>query len=158
MNNFSSKSKQEYAGISAPYNKHKNATPILIEAGNIFKKFQKYSSNAGKLMNIDINNMEDVFCLADIIQVTSKGRNNIPEVDMEIKEIIKNIRLWLWKIFQQCPPINSKKQKAQKNQDKYKDFFQFLIDKHKQYKNISIITTNYDLMPEFFSLFENLNG
>lgn len=102
-------------------------------------------------MKIDTNNMEDIFCLADIIKGTSNGNYVIPDVDnLEIDKIIKNIRLWLWKIFQQCPPINDKKQKAQVNKVKYEEFFRFLIEKHKRHKNISIITTNYDLIPEFF--------
>ena len=151
MSNFSSESEREYAGIGTPGNRTKNAVPILLKAGSIFKKFQKYSSNTGRFMNIDVNNMEDIFCLADIIKGTSIGCNIIPDVDnLEIEEIITNIRLWLWKIFQQCPPINKKKLRAQENKDKYKAFFRFLIEKHKSHKNISIITTNYDLMPEFF--------
>jgi len=105
MSNFSSESEREYNGINAPGNKYKEATRILLKAGDIFNKFQKYSSNAGRFMNIDVDNMEDIFCLADIIKGTSIGCNIIPDVDnLEIDEIITNIRLWLWKIFQQCPP------------------------------------------------------
>lgn len=151
MSNFSSASDQEYAGISADGNKNKEATPILKEAGGIFKKFQKYSSNASRFINIDINNMEDIFCLANIIKGTSNGYNAIPEVDnLTIDEIITNIQLWLWKIFQQCPPINNRRPKAQEHKDKYEDFFRSLIEKHDNQEKISIITTNYDLMPEFF--------
>ncbi len=151
MSNFNSASDQEYDGITADYNKSKNATPLLKKGGEIFQKFQKYALNVSEFMNIDINNMEDVFCLADIIEGTSISSNSIPEVDnLIIAEIITNIRLWLWKIFQQCPPINDKRLTAQNNVYKYKKFFQFLIERHKIHKDISIITTNYDLMPEFF--------
>ncbi len=151
MSNFNSASDQEYAGIIAASNKNKNATPILKKAGEIFKKFQKYALNVSKFMNIDINNMEDVFCLADIIEGTSISSNPISEVDnLKIGQIITNIRLWLWKIFQQCPPLNNNRQIAKNNVYKYKKFFQFLVDLHNKYKNISIITTNYDLLPEFF--------
>lgn len=151
MSNFTSESEREYNGINVPGNKDKEATRILKKAGEIFIKFQEYSLNASKFMKIDTNNMEDIFCLADIIKGTSNGNYVIPDVDnLEIDKIIKNIRLWLWKIFQQCPPINDKKQKAQVNKVKYEEFFRFLIEKHKRHKNISIITTNYDLIPEFF--------
>ncbi len=151
MSNFNSASDREYDGITADVNKNKKATPRLKKAGKIFQKFQKYSLNVSEFMNIDINNMEDVFCLADIIEGTSISSNPISEVDnLRINEIITDIRLWLWKIFQQCPPINNKRLTAQNNVYKYKKFFQFLIDEHKKNTNISIITTNYDLMPEFF--------
>lgn len=151
MSNFTSESEREYNGINVSGNKDKEATRILLKAYDIFKKFQKYSSNVSKFMNIDANNMEDVFCLADIIKGTSVDSNIIHDVDdLEIDEIIRNIRLWLWKMFQQCPPINCKKKKAQENEGKYKDFFDFLLKKHKNQKEISVITTNYDLMPEFF--------
>lgn len=151
MNNFGSSSDQVYAGISADYNKNKDATPILKKAGDIFKKFQEYALNASRFINIDKNNMEDIFCLADTIKGTSSGFDTIPQVDnLTIDEIITNIQLWLWKIFQQCPPINNARLKAQKHKDKYEDFFRFLIEKHNSQKKISIITTNYDLMTEFF--------
>lgn len=151
MSTFSSESEREYTDLNKEYNDKKNAAPILRKAGNIYKKFESYSSNVSKFMNIDTNNMEDIFCLADIIEGTSISSNCIPDVDnLEIGEIITNIRLWLWNMFQQCPPINCKRPRAQNNAYKYKRFFQFLIEKHKIHKNISIITTNYDLMPEFF--------
>ena len=155
MNNFASESDQEYIGISHQGNAAKDATPILLRAGEIFKKFQKYVLPISGLMNMDANNMEDVFCLADMIQGASVDKNIIiPEVDnLGIDEIISNIRLWLWKIFQQCPPINNssdRKKEAWKNKQAYEDFFRFLVEKHKKDQNISILTTNYDLMPEFF--------
>jgi len=46
--------------------------------------------------------------------------------------------------------INNEKKKAQENEGKYREFFDFLLKKHKNQKKVSIITTNYDLMPEFF--------
>lgn len=151
MSNFGSESDRVYKGVNDKGNDKKDAAPIFRKAGDMFKKFQNYSSKISKLMNININNMEDLFCLADIIKGTSIDRNlTIPEVDnLEINKIITNIRLWLWKIFHQCPPMNNARQTAQKNEAVYKDFFRFIVEKHQKYKNIKIITTNYDLMPEY---------
>jgi len=153
MSNFSSESDREYKGVCAPRNDKKKAAPIFRKAGDVFQKFQKYSSRVNSLMDIDINNMEDIFCLADIIEGTSIDSNiiSIPEVDnLKIGEIIKDIRLWLWKIFHQCPPMNKDRPTAKKNEGIYIDFFRFINKKHQENKSIKIITTNYDLMPEYF--------
>ena len=157
MASFGSESKREYLGISHPGNKRKPSQKILLEAGDVFKKFQKYAMSISDLMSIDCDNMEDIFCLADIIEGTCmKSKLTIPEVDnLSITEIIEKIRLWLWKVFQQCPPINDQKPLAQKNVNAYENFFRFIIERHKECRDISIITTNYDLMPEFF--LNNLN-
>ena len=152
MAGFGCESERDYNGIAHLGNKIKPSQEILLKAGDVFKKFQKYSSSVGDLMTIDPNNMEDIFCLADIIQGTSlDSAITIPEVDnLNIDEIIENIRLWLWKVFQQCPPINNSKPMAQKNAGTYEKFFEFIVKQHKDHENISIITTNYDLIPEFF--------
>jgi len=153
MANFGMESERDYSGIAHSGNAQKPSQEILLKAGDIFRKFQKYASSVSSLMRIDYNNMEDIFCLADIIQGTSANDSNIrvPEVDnLTIIEIIEQIRLWLWKIFQQCPPINEERPIAKANANQYKDFFRFIVERHKIHKDIVIITTNYDLMPEFF--------
>lgn len=121
------------------------AVPLLVSAADTFLGFQKILEN--DLSIKQVNNMETIFCIAEAIQ--ESGIENI-EINGNLKEIaklIEEIRLWLWKVYQQYPPENPKRTTDIKVLE---NFFR-IIKNLKIQDKITVLSTNYDLVYEYCS-------
>lgn len=116
-----------------------NAFEIYEKAFKGFKTIQNLLGRASRFVDIDINNMETVYCMAEIM-----AESNICEVSREGRKAIKR---WLWKIYHQCPP-------AQTGKSALAEPYLELMKIYKKYElmpRLSILTTNYDLVLEFIA-------
>lgn len=90
--------------------------------------------------------MEEVFCVAETILMSGKeeisccGRTETPQ------ELVNQIKLWLWKIYQQYP---IHKQEKENKETCYDKLFKKIIKDYGLDSKLSIITTNYDLVFEY---------
>jgi hypothetical protein len=152
MKEFGVVSRAEYDNLR---NEKKKAIDILLPAGKTFEEFQKYCSNAKNIINIDTDNMEDIFCIAESMKECDI--KEIPDIkndkggNLTVEELIKQIKLWLWKIFQRLPPYDDDEKKpGSLKSPPYKKFFE-IINKMGLSSKVTAITTNYDLVFEYFS-------
>ncbi len=127
---------------------YRYAAPMLVDSAFVFKNLQDLCKRSNTLSEDDINNLETIFCFAEILKESGQRIINIDGNRYSIDTVIKEIQLWLWKIYQQYPFINNKKKEAQANEPLYDKFFQ-IIEKSNTSDNITVITTNYDLIFEF---------
>jgi len=121
------------------------AGDMLINAAEMFHRFQELCKKSPALTEDDVNNMETIFCIAEAIYESGEKNISIQGEFCNLGNLIENIQLWLWKIYQQLPPINQKRI-AEVKEDTYKKLFQFLSP-----QNMTIITTNYDIVFEYYS-------
>lgn len=117
----------------------RNGYEMFSDAYREFKEFQAFCERAHKFVNIDVNNLESMFCMAEAMV-----ESNIKEMHMESYNRIKR---WLWKIYHQCPPAQSDKKTLV---DPYFGFIDTLKE-HELMSRINVITTNYDLLFEYIS-------
>jgi hypothetical protein len=69
--------------------------------------------------------------------------------EYKINEIVRHIQIWLWKVYHQLPLINPRREN-EINRDIYERFFKILLESGAK-NNFAVITTNYDLVFEYFS-------
>jgi len=122
----------------------RNGYEMFSDAYREFKEFQAFCERAHKFVNIDVNNMESIFCMAEAMV-----ESNIEEMP---KKRIDQIKRWLWKIYQRCPPAQLQLSESDKKKLTYKylRFFE-LLKKFELISSINVITTNYDLLFEYIS-------
>lgn len=145
MVNFGKESEREYKDLS----KEGTKGEIFLKAGEIFKGFQEYGKSAKQFCDIDIINMEEIFCVAEALKEAGISPLRINNKDIHTVDLIESIKLWLWKIYHQCPPLNPEKQPLVKEKT-YNSFFTFLREEGLQ-SHVGIITTNYDLLFEYYA-------
>jgi len=146
MAGFGDDSYKELSGLKyGKRNQNKEAKPMLCKAGEMFQEFQNYCRNAKRYVNIDVDNMEDIFCIAESMKECGVEEIELEKRNATIDEIIEKIQLWLWKIFQRLPAVNELFRA-----EPYIDFFK-IIRNNKFGERLKVITTNYDLVFEHFS-------
>ena len=64
MAEFGEHSQKEKDGLSKLRQSHK-ATPMLLEAADVFVQFQRFCKQSPILRDIDVKNMETIFCIAE---------------------------------------------------------------------------------------------
>lgn len=148
MNNFGHASEIE-SDLLKNEIKKKPYIENVYDAGLIFQKFQRFCENSGRFININSNNMEEIFCTAEIFkQINHENILGLKPIDL-----VNKIKLWLWKIYQQFPPLSSKANNIGIKYTKiYDNYYVPFITYLKQFSpRLSIITTNYDLVFEYLS-------
>ena len=146
MEKFGQESERE---LEAQYNliQDRNASQMLYDAGTTFKGFQEFCNSASSYVKVETNNMEEIFCIAEAMHEANIQDLTLLNNKITMEELIKQIKLWLWKIYHVCPLIN------RKNVEKlelYKDFIRLLKD-NKLSERLTVLTTNYDLIFEHSS-------
>ena len=155
MSEFGQKSRSDNRGLwehaSAQYatSNFRYAAPMLVEAAEVFKRFQQFCRASPTLRDNDVDNMETVFCIAEAMFEANLKRIEFDGQEYAIEELIRQIQLWLWKAFQVCPPLDNKR-RDQINTESYTRFFKSLSQLG-LCNRLAVITTNYDLMFEYFS-------
>jgi len=116
--------------------KKRNAAPLLLSAKETFEGFQKLLEQKQVLTKEEVENMEKVFCIAEALHESGINSIVINGSPKGIKKLIEEIQLWLWKVYQQYPPLN-KERKDEVELKVLEDFFEII-------KNENAITKIYD--------------
>ncbi|MFQ5862962.1 MAG: SIR2 family protein [Candidatus Brocadiales bacterium] len=151
IKNFGSESRKDYDGLEKHLNPQQNyryAARPLREAAETFYWFQDFCRRSYIIRGSDLDNMEEVFCVAETILMSSKkgdkicccGRTETPQ------EVVNQIKKWLWKIYQQYP---IHKQEKENKETCYDKLFKKIIKDYGLDSKLTIITTNYDLVFEY---------
>ena len=118
---------------------------LLVEAAEKFCQFQNLCGRSPAMRSADVNNMETLFCIAEAMYESGEDAVTLGDESYFIKKLMKDIQLWLWKIYQQVPPLN----KLRKDEVKGKNYESFL--KLLSPETVTVITTNYDLVFEYYA-------
>lgn len=131
-------------------NQDKNAFPMLHKAGQIFKRFQECCNSKSPekhptTVTINPNNMETVFCIAEAMREAEID----PPLEVDADGLIEQIKLWLWQIYVNCPPLDPDRG-PETRPDAYEELLR-LLNQDEFRKHTTLLTTNYDLLLEYFS-------
>ncbi len=147
MAQFGEESDRDFSGISEVYNNKKLSRKMLLNAGTYFRSFQEYCGN--NFVRIDRNNMEDIYCVAETMEASGLKTIRLNNETISLEDLLTQIRLWLWKVFQQFPPVNQER-KSKVDEKPYQNFISFLKN-NKIASRSAIVTTNYDLVLEHYA-------
>ncbi len=112
----------------------------LVRAGERFTGFQEHCSRAGKMVTLDVGNMETLFCIAECLRESDQGLPS--SVPGSVSELLSEIRSWLWKIYHRCEIVGDDPLR-----EPYGSFFKTITRKEIRGR-LCAITTNYDLVFE----------
>ncbi len=148
-----------FAHISNGCLKYRYAAPLIYEAGIIYRAFREYCKKNIPPEDINyLDNLEWLFQQAD---------ENVPEeIDLQLEviytdgycpfsvskeELVIALQFWAWKIFNRLPILSKGKVTPFLKEPKWGLYEKFSEILKKQYSinNISVITTNYDLILEY---------
>jgi len=151
MSTFGESSEKELENLknTLKNSPERNFENEFVEAGKIYTAFQSEYAKLEDSLNIDIGNMEEIFCTAEIFQACGITDIKINGDDHDINKLISAIKIWLWKIYHQCPPLSGRTDQKELIIKKYQLFFSFLKE-NDLFKKSTFITTNYDLLLETF--------
>lgn len=150
MNVFGPYAKNHLSRIDRPGHDNRFAVPDLLRAGKMFIDFQNYCKNAESHVSINVENMEEVFGIAECLHQSGIESIELNNEKVPINELLSNIKLWLWKNYHEFPPLNQERQKeVSEANDIFKNFVKFLKDNNLS-DIITVITTNYDLVLEYY--------
>jgi hypothetical protein len=123
----------------------RNAAPILVDAARTFEGFQAFLRRANTLEDSDTDNLETVYNIAEVLGESDQKNVYLDGQPYSIDQIVSDIQLWLWKIYQQLPILNNAKGKSE-----YDGFFK-LVSPEQIARRITVLSTNYDILYEYFS-------
>lgn len=150
MKNFGSYCNEEYKNLklhSVPDRNFRKIAPMLVESFGVFKAFQEFCRQSVIMKNDEVNNMENVFGIAEVLRESGVTYVDLDKSKYHIDELISHIQLTLWKIYQKGPLL-AQKLSPNMNEIKeniYKPFFETLTE---HLPRLTFITTNYDLIIE----------
>ena len=146
MVGFGDESRRQLKRLAEDQNK-RNITELLLDAGQTFSDFQDYCRQNDRI-KLNSDDMEEVFCVAEALRQAKIVNIALGGKKVTLDDLVLKIKLWLWKIYQQCPPLNHRRQ-SEIDIDGYKGIVSF-IKKNNLESRITAITTNYDLIFEYF--------
>lgn len=127
-------------------NSPRDAAPLLTKSGQLFEDFRECLKNQSiNLTSFSADNMEDLFTTAEMMYKCGIDEIKLNGEDKSLIEIIKAIKLWLWKIYQRIPIHNPSRYGI--TIKPYESFIEIL--KNYNLNHVSIITTNYDMILEY---------
>ena len=149
MSDFGPQSRVDFCVLENHASKdEKYAAKMLVDAAKVFYGFQDLCRRSPTLTWEDADNLETVFCIAEAMREAGLKTITLQDTAYTLDELIENIQMWLWKIYQQCPIMNPKRKNTRK--ETYTDFFRLLSEKC-IWKRTTVISTNYDLIFEYMS-------
>jgi len=154
MSDFGSGAMRDYRGLqkhvtNAQSADYRYAAPMLVEAGRVFQEFQKFCMQSNTISENDRENLETIFCIAEALREAGIEHVKLDGHLYSIGTLIENIQLWIWMVFQQCPLLN-KERKDKVEPEVYEHFFG-CIKELKLAENLTVVSTNYDLIYEYLS-------
>ena len=145
MVGFGDESRQELENLR---HLDRNIRPTLVHAGEVFEHFQQFCMGAENIVSVNVDNMEELFCVAEAMHEANVLTVDLDNKSYSVDELLKQIRLWLWKIYHQCPPLNLKP-KREIRRDGY-EYLVALLGGNNLASRLTVLTTNYDLLLEYF--------
>jgi len=149
ISEFGNESSAELSRLKSLRNK-RQSTQYLTEAGDIFVKFQGHCEKAKRFINLDINNMEEIFCIAEVLKEAKINDLSLDGKGIPVEDLYTQIKIWLWKIYQQCPPLDTAKKISKETIEAYDSFIDYLKNRRLP-DRLTVLTTNYDLIFEYFA-------
>jgi len=139
----------DHASAARDSDMFRYAAPMLVEAAEVFREFQQFCKTSPTLRDSDVENLETVFCIAEAMREAHVEQIELFKQPYSIDALISEIQIWLWKVYQQYPPLN-KKRRDETNPETYDRFFKVLNQLGLTSRS-AVITTNYDLVFEYLS-------
>jgi len=130
----------------------RNAAPILVAAGEVYEQFKEYckkASNLSKVIEEEFENMEMIFCIAEILKEAQQGSVKLNNFPYSVDSLMENMQLWLWKVYHQLRPLSDDYDRVAKGKP-YRWFID-LINKLNIADRLTVLSTNYDLVFEYFA-------
>lgn len=116
-----------------------------IEAGETFHQFKDFCERGKTRSHVTTDNMETIFCMAEMLREAGDQHVRLNNRDCCPDYLLEQIRLWLWKIYNRCPPLIKEEEVCGQP---YKRLMNLL---HPIRQRLSVLTTNYDLIFEHFA-------
>ena len=151
MSEFGTMSKQDFETLQkhavADFNssKYREAVPMLVQAAKTYYAFKNQCVISPTCSKEEANNLETVFCVAEVLNNSGIENITLGKESIAVGLVLENIKLWLWKIYQQCPLLNPTRET---NEAMYDLLF---CDLRKFSDRLVVLTTNYDLIFEYLS-------
>lgn len=124
------------------------AAPMLVEAAETFRRFQALCRAAHTVSDDEANNLETVFGIAEALSEAGFQELVLDDQPCSLKYVIRNIQLWLWKVYQQLPLLNPNV--GDRANLTYERLFGVIRDLEIA-GQLGVITTNYDILFEYLS-------
>lgn len=151
MSEFGTMSKQDFEtlqkhAVADPNSsKYREAAPMLVQAARTYYSFQNQCTTAPTCTEEDANNLETIFCIAEVLDNSGIESITLGKESIAVSLVLENIKLWLWKIYQQCPLLNPYRKTDIATYDR------LFCDLRKFAERLIVLTTNYDLIFEYLS-------
>jgi len=167
MPGFGAFSEEEYRKLYEE-GQSKRAFPLLISAGQVFRSFQRYCREAlpyrERVENDPTANMETLFCIAEAMDEAgyepafpllprdpASSRALEDRVQLTTGFLLSQIQMWLWEVYINLPPLDRKRRQDLKDHVPAYERFLQLLNKYAFRTRVTVLTTNYDILFEFFS-------
>lgn len=149
----------KFSGI-ANFKGNKKSYPVLKESGEIYEALRNKCKDEKRLDTFNPDNMEDLFTYAEVREQCDYGDLSLNRQDIETcesypdnisnKDLIIQIRLWLWQIFRRVPLNKPERWTYDGNPIDPKPYKIFMKNlQEKGFDSTYLITTNYDLIVEY---------
>ena len=153
MTEFGSEARKDHKGLARHLSadedskEFRHAARLLVDAATTFEHFQELLRKAYTLKDLDINNIETVFGIAEVLGESDQRNVCLDGQPYSIDQLVIDIQLWLWKVYQQLPLLNPNQKTAREVYDR---FFERLTPPQIA-RRLSVLTTNCDILFEYFS-------
>ena len=169
MSDFGNFSTDEYTKLCTEGGTSKRSFGLLKEAARVFRSFQYFCRSALKAEEAcgasdPAGNMETLFCIAEAMREAQvpPAFARFPEdpsasepigesMPIEADYLLQQVQLWLWEVYNCFPPLDRKRAESLGGKELAYERFFGLINKTGMRERITLITTNYDLIAEYYS-------
>ncbi len=131
--------KHEPSVSAKPKSGHRKAASLMLNAAKTYRDFESWCRRSAHVVNIDIENVEALFCMAEALQ-GEKRLIKLNQGEVSAEEVLRQIKIWLWDMYRPYPPHDSPYRFA-------KAPYKKLIAELQQYE-VTVLTTNYDVLFE----------
>ncbi len=138
---------------SAPFESRdfRHAAPQLMKARRTFEGFRALCRDSGVFPDADWNNIEDLFAVAEGLAQAGQREIVIDRQPYATSTVVRDLQFWIWKTYQQLPPLQRKSAAGRPvNKSPYNALLS-LVQELELEERLVILTTNYDLLWEYFA-------
>ena len=150
MSEFGTMSRQDFEKLqehaaNPNSSKYREAAPMFVQAAKMYYAFKNQCVISPTCSKEEANNLETVFCVAEVLYNSGIENITLDKKNIPVDLVLENIKLWLWKIYQQCPLLNPYRKTDKETYD------HLFCDLRKFAEQLIVLTTNYDLIFEYLS-------
>jgi hypothetical protein len=122
----------------------------IRDSQRTFNLFRAKCLNGGILSEQDAGNLETIFCAAEAIHQAGERQIDLGGQVYSLDTILRDIQLWIWKTYQQIPTLTLKDhERTDQTEEPYRRLFATLRTAVEN--RITLLTTNYDIVTEYFA-------